>query len=214
MADADEKEGFVGRWSRRKKAEAGNAAAPDETPPPEADPTPEELAAREQAIVDSLPDIESLDGDSDFSVFLKEGVPEALRHQALRKLWRVNPLMAGLDGLNDYDEDFTVLNLGVEGLKTAYKVGKGYLSDEEETPPETARDAEVELTEEPVAAEEGEPQTAAQDTAAPTETPAEDEVPAQREAAAKTDPQVAGSPLDGVGSKKSARERRWGKSDA
>jgi hypothetical protein len=37
---------------------------------------------------------------------MREGVPEALRNRALRKLWLSDPVLANLDGLNDYDEDF------------------------------------------------------------------------------------------------------------
>lgn len=53
--------------------------------------------------VESLPDVETLTYDSDFSVFLREGVPERLKQAALRKLWLSNPVFANLDGLNDYD---------------------------------------------------------------------------------------------------------------
>lgn len=52
-------------------------------------------------------DIETLDYESDFTVFMDAKVPEALRRMALRKLWRSNPILANIDGLNDYDEDFT-----------------------------------------------------------------------------------------------------------
>ena len=56
---------------------------------------------------EDLPDIESLDEHSDFTVFLKKGVPEALRRQALQRLWRSNPVFANLDGLAEYDEDYS-----------------------------------------------------------------------------------------------------------
>ena len=54
---------------------------------------------------------------------MKEGVPTELRNRALRKLWRVNPVFGHLDGLNDYDGDFTDAATVVKGLKTLYKVG-------------------------------------------------------------------------------------------
>ncbi len=53
--------------------------------------------------IESLPDIETLTYDSDFSVFLREGVPERLKQAALRKLWLSDAVFANLDGLNDYD---------------------------------------------------------------------------------------------------------------
>ena len=78
-----------------------------------------------------LPDIASLNAESDFSVFLRDGVSEDIRRKALRVLWRSDPVLANLDGLNDYDEDFSVAHTIAEAVKTAYTVGKGYLSEEE-----------------------------------------------------------------------------------
>lgn len=78
-----------------------------------------------------LPDVESLDKDSDYSVFMQEGVPDALRTMALRKLFASNPALAVLDGLNDYDEDYSKLGIVTQTVKTAYKVGRGFLEDED-----------------------------------------------------------------------------------
>lgn len=139
MADADD--GFLSRWSRRKSQTRNESEQATETP--EGDQTavlqqggPVEAVdpEREAEIVAKLPDIDSLDETSDFTQFLQEGVPEALRRKALRKLWRLNPVFANLDGLNDYDEDFTDAATVVEGLKTMYQVGKGMT--EPEPPPE------------------------------------------------------------------------------
>ncbi|MEE9587788.1 MAG: DUF3306 domain-containing protein, partial [Hyphomicrobiaceae bacterium] len=69
--------------------------------------------------------------ESDFTRFMKAGVPEAIRRRALRQLWLSDPVLANLDGLNDYDEDFTDAKLVVEFLQTSHKVGQGYLTDEE-----------------------------------------------------------------------------------
>ena len=76
-------------------------------------------------------DIESLGYDADFTPFMKPGVPDALRQRALRRLWNSNPILANVDGLNDYDEDFSDAALVVENLQSAWKVGQGYLTDEE-----------------------------------------------------------------------------------
>lgn len=81
-----------------------------------------------------LPDIASLNAESDFSVFLREGVSEEIRRKALRVLWRSDPVLANLDGLNDYDEDFRASNVLVEAVRTAYKAGKGYLRNDDEQP--------------------------------------------------------------------------------
>jgi hypothetical protein len=45
----------------------------------------------------------------------------------MRQLWRLNPVLANLDGLNDYDGDFTNAATDAPGVKTAYQVGKGLL---------------------------------------------------------------------------------------
>ncbi|MEO0618504.1 MAG: DUF3306 domain-containing protein [Pseudomonadota bacterium] len=76
-------------------------------------------------------DIEALDYDADFTPFLQQGVPEALRRRALRRLWNTNPILANVDGLNDYDDDFRDAAMVVEGMKTAWQVGRGYLDDDE-----------------------------------------------------------------------------------
>lgn len=130
---ADEQDSFVSRWSRRKR-ERHRGDVPEGDNPPETsesrEPAPGE-AVDPDRIVESLPDIETLDEDSDFTVFLKDGVPEQLRRRAMRKLWRLNPVFANLDGLNDYDEDFTIAAPLAEGLKTLYQVGKGMVAREE-----------------------------------------------------------------------------------
>ena len=53
-----------------------------------------------------MPSVESLTAESDFSQFLSEGVSDVLRRAALRKLFQL-PEFNILDGLNDYDEDYT-----------------------------------------------------------------------------------------------------------
>jgi hypothetical protein len=62
---------------------------------------------------------------------MKKGVPEAVKRRALRTLWSSNPILANLDGLNDYDEDFTDAALAVKVLTSNYKPGSGYLTEEE-----------------------------------------------------------------------------------
>ncbi len=76
-------------------------------------------------------DFDSLNYKSDYTRFMKAGVPEAVRRRALRMLWRSNPILANIDGLNDYDEDFTDAALAVKVLTSSYKPGLGYLTEEE-----------------------------------------------------------------------------------
>ncbi len=76
-------------------------------------------------------DFDSLNYKSDYTRFMKAGVPEAVRRRALRMLWQSNPILANIDGLNDYDEDFTDAALAVKVLSSNYKPGTGYLTEEE-----------------------------------------------------------------------------------
>jgi hypothetical protein len=75
-----------------------------------------------------LPDIETLEKDSDYTPFLAEGVPESIRKLALRKLWASDPVLANIDGLNDYDEDFTI----IEAIKTFVSEGLEKLNETED----------------------------------------------------------------------------------
>lgn len=53
-----------------------------------------------------MPTIESLSEESDYSQFLSAGISDELRNLALRKLFNL-PQFNIVDGLNDYDEDFS-----------------------------------------------------------------------------------------------------------
>jgi hypothetical protein len=127
---ADE-DGFLARWSRRK-AEARREGA-DAEPPVSTEATaeresePEPSRDPEAVRPPDLPDIDSLTAESDFKLFLKEGVPEELKTQALRRLWLLKPSLANLDGLVDYGEDLTGRSTVAAGLKSAYQAGRGYL---------------------------------------------------------------------------------------
>ncbi|MDX1633255.1 MAG: DUF3306 domain-containing protein [Marinobacter sp.] len=122
------------RWSRIKR----DAARPAEPPAP-ATVEPEVSAEeRELAINESLPEHEVLakyglpDPDAielgtDITGFMRKEIPELLRRRALRKLWTSNPVLAVLDGLNDYDQDFTLAASGGNAVQTLYKVGQGFI---------------------------------------------------------------------------------------
>ena len=79
-----------------------------------------------------LPVPDTLEPGDDFKVFMKEVVPERLRRRALKKLWLSNPLLANVDGLVDYGEDFTDAAVGAGFVETTYQVGKGMLKHIEE----------------------------------------------------------------------------------
>lgn len=120
------------RWSR-KKAEVSKKADPTPSVPVENEPSPE---AQELAINEALPESEVLEKyglpepdtielGTDITGFMRKEIPELLRRKALRALWKSNPVLAVLDGLNDYDEDFTDAAHAGEVVKTLYKVGQG-----------------------------------------------------------------------------------------
>ncbi len=158
-------------WSRRKAAVAEEARAGAEAER-QARAAEERKALEERPDEDvlaelDLPDPDSMKQGDDFSAFMSEAVPERLRRRALRRLWRSNPLLANLDNLVDYGEDYTDAALVVENLQTAYQVGKGMLKHLEAL----AEAAERAANPDSVAAESEEP-AAAETEAAQTEEPA------------------------------------------
>lgn len=80
----------------------------------------------------NLPNPDEMQHGDDFSAFMKSTVPSALRNRALRKLWVSDPILANVDSLVDYGEDFTGKNDVARLVKTIYRVGKGMLPDEED----------------------------------------------------------------------------------
>lgn len=106
--------------------------APDAaTPAPAADHDDRPLTPDEEKIVADLPAIESLTAESDLSPFMRAGVPGFIQRRALRAMWRVNPFFNIRDGLDDYDQDFNILHKDIAPDLGEYRVGKGFLSDQE-----------------------------------------------------------------------------------
>lgn len=161
---SDGASGRLARWSQRKlaarKASRGSAAptARDETPAPaeaETAPPPVEKsvpAAAPPAVQESaaeadapasgeskpvLPSLDELYADSDYTAFLAKDVPEALTRAALRKLWLSDPVFANLDGLNDYDQDYNLVEQAVTVAQSSFKVGRGHRDDDS---PEVAQE--------------------------------------------------------------------------
>jgi hypothetical protein len=132
-------ERFTGRWSRLKQEGRAPADEPQTTNLPVPEDADASAAETPTIPAEDLPDIESLDKDSDYTPFMQEGVPEALKKLALRALWRSDPVLANLDGLNDYDEDYkTMLDVGAEAMRK-FREAEKMLS---EVDPERAPEAE------------------------------------------------------------------------
>lgn len=157
-------------WSRRKagvQAEAAQEAAAQAAAEEEAQAEALRVEQADQTDAEilaslDLPDPDSLQPGDDFSGFMAKAVPEHLRRRALRKLWRSNPVLACLDDLVDYADDYTDAATVVKDLQTSYIVGKGLSAHVEEMArkaAETAKDTLVEATEvrNPEASEEEAP---------------------------------------------------------
>ena len=112
-------------WSRRQAAVAAEAEAEEQAV------LAAQSAAREAELAEKsdeeilaaleLPEPESLAQADDFKVFLTDQIPARIKTRALRHLWRANPVLACVDGLVDYGEDFTDAACVIEGLQTALR---------------------------------------------------------------------------------------------
>ena len=158
---------FFSRWSKRaveaRRSEPPDAAADESaadqtaSPPTGGDPENDDLA-----LPADLPDVEELGPEADYRPFLKRTVAPALRRLALRRLWQSDPVLANLDGLNDYDEDFASLHrTGAEAIADAVRAGRRYARD-----PLAARDAPEAPAADPPADVEAESATAEAEAAA------------------------------------------------
>ncbi|NQU61486.1 MAG: DUF3306 domain-containing protein [Rhodospirillales bacterium] len=91
------------------------------------------LTPEEEEAVKDLPPIESLKKESDFTPFFADGIPDFLKRQAYKALWMSSPFFAFRDGLDDYDENFRIIDKLITAAGSDYKPGKGYgLDDDEE----------------------------------------------------------------------------------
>ncbi|WP_147127756.1 DUF3306 domain-containing protein [Shimia ponticola] len=119
-------------WARRKAAVEAEARAEEqarvdaseaEAEAKLAEKTDEEILAEL-----NLCEPEELETPEAVRAFMDSAVPQRLKTRALRRLWRLNPILANVDGLVDYGEDFTDASCVIENLQTAYQVGKGMLA--------------------------------------------------------------------------------------
>ncbi|MFK8035015.1 MAG: DUF3306 domain-containing protein [Hyphomicrobiales bacterium] len=126
---------FLSRWSRRKveareqePVEAEEQADLELNDEGDIEYSEEQLAElTDEDILEELglPDPDTLEAGDDFKGFMKRAVPARIRNRALRKLWLSDPVLANVDMLVDYGEDFTDAATVFPDMKTAYEVGKG-----------------------------------------------------------------------------------------
>ena len=123
-------------WARRRAAVAAEEAEAQKARQAEA------LAEEHSKLEDQsdaeileqldLPDPDDMQMGDDFTAFMAKAVPDRIRRRALRKLWLSNPVLANVDMLVDYGEDFTDSATVIENLQTTYQVGKGMLKHVQE----------------------------------------------------------------------------------
>jgi hypothetical protein len=121
MNDRDT-EGFLQRWSRRKREQAERADTAV---------SPPAKAEADAPFADF--DFEALDFTSDYRQFMGNNVPDEIRNRALQKLWASSDLIAQPDELDAYLEDFreTAKALPADLARSAYIVGCGFPDQEE-----------------------------------------------------------------------------------
>ena len=153
-------ESFISRWSKRKSGNVSVEKNPEQksyeiedvknkkkisTKDKKDESDYEELNDEELLEKFKLPNPDKIKKEKGLDVFFKDGVPDRLRQIALRRVWKLNPIIRFADAeINDYHEDFTDAATVIEGMQTAYQVGKGYLTEmlenkDEESLPETTK---------------------------------------------------------------------------
>ena len=119
-------------WSRRKAAVEAEART-TELQARRAEAEAQDAARAERSDEDllaeaGLPDPELIDTPEMVRDFLRSALPQRLKTRALRKLWTMNPVLANLDGLVDYADDYTDAATCMPNVPTTYQVGKGLLA--------------------------------------------------------------------------------------
>ena len=130
--------GFLSRWSARKTEIARAASTPKDSIDKQnqferdhADQkSDEEAALSDNELLEKyeLPDPNDVEEEGELDRFFDGKTPERLRQMALRRLWRINPLFGIVDEMVEYGEDYTDAATVIDGMQTAYQVGKGYLN--------------------------------------------------------------------------------------
>lgn len=123
-------------WSRRKakvaEEQAVEVKAAHEAVIAEQHKALEEKTDAEICAEFGLRDPDALQPGDNIVAFMRDKIPERIKRRAMRALWRSNPVLACLDGLNDYDDDYTNLMTDMPGVPTSYQVGKGLTAHVEE----------------------------------------------------------------------------------
>ena len=124
-----EDKGFLSRWSDRKlknETDVPSAVEADSNEETWGEDEFEGKSDDEILSILELPDPEKLKLGDTVEKFMDGRVPERIRARALRAFWKTNPVLANIDGLDEYCDDYTDAATVIENLQTIYEVGKGY----------------------------------------------------------------------------------------
>ncbi len=137
--------------------------------------TDDELLAKYE-----LEDPETIEDEAKLDAFLEGKFPDRIRQMALRRMWRLNPMFRFADEMVEYGENYTDAATVIDGMTTAYQVGKGYLQKAfdavDETPSEEAPETQ-----------DVEPASESDDAPEVADEPAEEQASAANEEASEAD---------------------------
>jgi hypothetical protein len=163
-----EDEPFLNRWSRRKQALKEQAAKPAPAAAVPEAPTSDPKAATpapppEPVDLTKLPPIDSLTADSDYTAFLRPGVPQSMQIAALRRLWLTDPSVKNYEALVDYAWDFNAPGYGkllptddVEKLlKAVFGPSQTESGQEDASPPRVSEPPKIAVQNDTVRRSEG-----------------------------------------------------------
>ena len=126
-----EDKGFLSRWSDRKLSPEQDEPESSSAGVEQAEEPADEFEGKSDDEILSileLPDPETLTLGDTVEKFMDGRVPERIRARALRAFWKTNPVLANIDGLDEYCDDYTDAVMVVENMQTLYQAGKGYAS--------------------------------------------------------------------------------------
>jgi len=142
MSDNDSTGNFASSLSarfRRKERVARGEQVPEtreeelaqgaEVVAAEAVETEEDAALDDAALLEKygVDNPEEIKDEAKLEDVLNGGFPDRIRQMALRRMWRLNPFFGVVDDMVEYGENYTDAATVIEGMTTAYQVGKGYL---------------------------------------------------------------------------------------
>ena len=138
MVENKENKNFFKRWSDKKSALKEDTSNDDTKAKKkrknqilesnvEIDKKYEKMSDKEILEKLNLPDPNKVKKEEELDAFFKSAIPERLKRIAMRRLWRINPIISFADSeINDYADDFTDAATVIDDLQTSYVVGQGH----------------------------------------------------------------------------------------